>query len=337
MELLIACKPKYETILAKELNSHNCLVKTRGDGWILAQSKTEKIPNLCFAQTILINPIKIKTSSVNESTAKLTDIFLASMKGKRIEKPMPALFLHTNSESLSRRVKSVESNWHKKISKIMSRLEKLLRSSASLSLEPVEGFFVYFLDFNQVFVSQTAVIGACQRMHMDSNAPSRAYLKVEEAYTLLNCEPKRGEKVVDLGAAPGGWTYSALKRKAKVIAIDNANLEKTIKNNPNVTQLKEDALKFIPNKSLKIDWLFCDIIEKPEIILEVIHKWLKNGWCKKFIVNLKIGRSDPIGIIKKINDSDTGLINYCSSLRIRQLYHDRQEITLVGKHIWCEN
>lgn len=216
----------------------------------------------------------------------------------------------------------------------MSRLEKLLRKTAPLSLEPVEGFFAYFSDFNQVFVASSAVIGACQRMHMDKNAPSRSYLKVEEAYNLLDCQPQANEQVVDLGAAPGGWTYSALRRKAKVIAIDNARLNKTIATHPNVIQLKEDALKFNPGEKLNVDWLFCDITAKPEIILPVIHKWLKHGWCRKFIVNLKIGRCDPLEIIKKINDPDTGLIGYCSLLKIRQLYHDRQEITLVGKHLW---
>lgn len=339
MDLLLTCKPNYETLLARELLLHDCLLKRRGNSWILGRlnlksKKTQQIPQLCFAQTILINPIKINASSVNKLTGKLVEFFLASMKGKYIEHPLPALFLHADIQSLSHRVKSVESNWHKKISKIMSRLAKLLRKTAPLSLEPVEGFFVYFSDFNQVFVAYSAIIGSCQRMYMDKNAPSRSYLKVEEAYNLLNCQPQANEQVVDLGAAPGGWAYSALKRKAKVIAIDNARLDKTIATHPNLTQLKQDALKFNPEKKLNVDWLFCDITGKPEIILPVIRKWLKHGWCRKFIVNLKIGRCDPLEIIRKINDPDTGLIGYCSLLKIRQLYHDRQEITLVGKHLW---
>jgi len=170
-------------------------------------------------------------------------------------------------------------------------------------------------------------------MHLDKNAPSRSYLKVEEAYNLLGCQPKENEKIVDLGAAPGGWTYSALLHKAKVIAVDNARLGKIVVNHCNVTQIKQDALKFNPGKKLNADWLFCDIIEKPDIILRVIHRWLKSGWCNKFIINLKIGYCDPINIINKINHPDTGLIGYCSLLKIHQLYHDRQEITLVGRHL----
>ena len=47
-------------------------------------------------------------------------------------------------------------------------------------------------------------------------APSRSYLKIEEAYGILGREPAQGETVADLGAAPGGWSFSAAKRGAKV-------------------------------------------------------------------------------------------------------------------------
>ncbi|MFH1062111.1 MAG: SAM-dependent methyltransferase [Candidatus Omnitrophota bacterium] len=337
MDLLITCKPNYETILSRELLLRNYSIKERGNCWILAQfpnqSIAEQEAQLCFSQTILINPVKINASSVNDFAGKLADFFSASMKGNHIENTLPALFLHADIESLSPRAKLVESTWLNKISKKMSRLAKLLKKPDPLSSKPIKGFFVYFSDFNQAFVSEAAIIGACLRMRMDEKAPSRSYLKAEEAYLLLDCQPQANEQVVDLGAAPGGWTYSALKRNAKVIAIDNARIDKTIEDHPNITHLKQDALKFKPENKLKVDWLFCDIIEQPEIILQVIHAWLKNSWCKKFIVNLKIGRSDPIAIIKKINDPVTGLISYCSILKIRQLYHDRQEITLVGKRI----
>ncbi|MFH2137285.1 MAG: SAM-dependent methyltransferase [Candidatus Omnitrophota bacterium] len=344
MDLLITCKPNYETILTRELLLHNYSIKESGNCWILAQSPAsceallnqniaERETQLCFAQTILINPIKINASSVNEFAGKLADFFLDSMKGKHIENNLLTLFLHADIESLSPRAKLVESTWRNKISKKMSRVGKLLKKPAPLSSKPIEGFFTYFSDFNQAFIAGSAIIGPCLRMHMDKNAPSRSYLKAEEAYILLNCQPQANEQVVDLGAAPGGWTYSALKRKAKVIAIDNARMNKAIANHPNITHLKQDALKFTPGNKLNIDWLFCDIIEQPEIILQVVHRWLKHGWCQKFIVNLKIGRCDPLAIIKKINDPDTGLIGYCSVLKIRQLYHDRQEITVTGKII----
>src|SRR5262249_20168398 len=41
----------------------------------------------------------------------------------------------------------------------------------------------------------------------DKTAPSRAYLKLWEAFTLLGERPQPGELCLDLGASPGGWTW----------------------------------------------------------------------------------------------------------------------------------
>jgi 23S rRNA (cytidine2498-2'-O)-methyltransferase len=40
----------------------------------------------------------------------------------------------------------------------------------------------------------------------DRTAPSRAYLKLWELFTLIAERPQLGELCVDLGSSPGGWT-----------------------------------------------------------------------------------------------------------------------------------
>ena len=279
------------------------------------------------------NPYEISAGSANALTVKLSDLFTEYIKNKDINRSLPFIFTFSPEDKLNLRVKTVKKAWFKKISKKVSRVSKFLNENLTLTSGFQEGFFVYFTGFNKAFVSFLAFSQKQQRMQMDPLAPSRSYLKVEEAYHILGCQPKINETVIDMGAAIGGWSYSALKRKAKVIAIDNASLKEPVKSHPNLTHLKEDALKFKPDKNKSADWLFCDRIENPEIILKLLNTWLKNAWCRKFIVNLKIGRSDPIALIKKIKDEKTGLTPYCSSLKIRQLYHDREEITLTGKHI----
>src|SRR6185437_10472545 len=47
---------------------------------------------------------------------------------------------------------------------------------------------------------------------IDRAPPSRAYQKLEEAFAWLGRAPRAGETCVDLGAAPGGWTATLLKR-----------------------------------------------------------------------------------------------------------------------------
>ncbi|MFH1519188.1 MAG: SAM-dependent methyltransferase [Candidatus Omnitrophota bacterium] len=334
MNLLITCKKNYENILTREAALNNINLKYRGLGYIFAASQLKTLkPEFCFAELILKDPDEISADSVNALTVKLSGLFTGYIKNKNIKLSLPFIFASSPEDKLNLRVKTVKKAWFKKISKKVSRVSKLLNGSLTLGNSFQEGFFVYFAGFNKAFVSFFACSQKQPRMQMDPLAPSRSYLKVEEAYHVLGCQPRINETVIDLGAAIGGWSYSALKRKAKVIAIDNASLKEPVRSHPNLTHLKEDALKFKPDKNKSADWLFCDIIENPEIILKLLNTWLKNAWCRKFIVNLKIGRSDPIALISKIKDEKTGLTPYCSALKIRQLYHDREEITLIGKHI----
>ena len=71
------------------------------------------------------------------------------------------------------------------------------------------------MDFDRAFASTEAFFNGQRRMADDPLAPSRSYLKAEEAYLILGQEPAAGETVADLGAAPGGWSYSAARRGAR--------------------------------------------------------------------------------------------------------------------------
>ncbi|MFC1514496.1 SAM-dependent methyltransferase [Candidatus Omnitrophota bacterium] len=330
MDLLITCKPDYEKLLARELTLYGLKACGEGRGWVRSQAQTE-INEACFACTIRENPVEIEAASVNAFTEKLIGLFINSIKDKQIDSPWQFLFSSCDDKRLIGRAKTVENDWRKKIRKKMSRVAKLSSSGIPYSPVFIPGFFVHFIDFNVCLVSFKALSLGQKRMQMDPQAPSRSYLKIEEAFNLIGYEPKKNETVVDLGAAPGGWSYSALRRGAKVIAIDNGRLKEPLESHPNIRHLKEDALEFDPVGMKPVDWLFCDIIERPEVIFNLMHKWLARKWCRNFAVNLKVGRADPILLLKKIKDPKKGLSAYCRLLKIRQLYHDRQEITLVGK------
>ncbi len=96
-----------------------------------------------------------------------------------------------------------------------------------------------------------------------------------------------------------------------------------------VEHLKEDGFKFTPRKS--VDWLICDMVEKPGKVAELIGNWFVKGWCKHAIFNLKLPMKQRVtaldsalgGIRKQLNMEG---INY--KLIAKQLYHDREEITV---------
>lgn len=331
MKTLITCKEGWEKILARETALYGSSLLGQGRGWILTEWTHTPPEELCFAQYLFKKPQLVPAASVNSLTAKLLDLFTAHIKGKRIEGPWPLLFFSGADKSLIQRAKTAEGNWLKQLHKRFSRIAKLAQKDFPPQSLDHDGFFVYFTQLEEAAVSFQAQGVRPQRMRFDSLAPSRSYLKLEEAFHLWGRAPKKGEFVVDLGAAPGGWSYSALKRGAVVHAVDNGPLKNGISAHANITHLKIDAFQYLYNRPRPADWLFCDLLEKPEVVLALLERWLSRRWCRFFVVNLKCGRSDPVALLYKVLDDENGLAAYCRQLRVKQLYHDREEITLMGE------
>ena len=193
------------------------------------------------------------------------------------------------------------------------------------------GLFVWFADFGRAFAARTAYLNGPSRMADDAAAPSRSYLKVEEAYGIVGAEPQPGERVCDLGAAPGGWSYSAAKRGARVVAVDNGPLKGGARSHPLIEHRRADAFGFRPGAGEAFAWLFCDLVEDPQKVLRlIVRPWLGGRWCRRFVVNLKFGRVDPIALLGRLRAPGSPLAARAQGVRIVHLYHDRDELTVAG-------
>lgn len=329
--LLMTCKPDFESILVRELGSYGWKAESGGAGWVMATLLEGPYPDICFAESAGEDPVEITASSAGKLTSELVDLFMTKLKDSRVDDPWPLMISAVGQDaSLSKWTKTVRSAWLKKTKKILPRVMRLAREEMTAECQTRRGFFVHVADFTRAFVSLSARFGGQQRMQMDPKAPSRSYLKIEEAYGILGCRPEKGETVIDMGAAPGGWSYSALKRGARVIAVDNGPLRGVVKNHPNLVYRRENALTYLSPDKMTVDWLFCDVLDQPDRILNMIHKWVEHRWCRRFIVNLKFGRTDPIPLLAKARDARAGLASHSSILKIRHLYHDREEMTVMG-------
>jgi 23S rRNA (cytidine2498-2'-O)-methyltransferase len=314
---LHVCQNGYEAFLAKELPAPP---EKTGPGWVLG---VDAPGELCFAHLSLKNAVELTGKSVNAVAWAVADHFLASARDERFDAPWPFFFEEAGLPGLARRAKAVEQECFDRIKGRMSRVAKLaVRDRPAVG--NARGLFAYMIDFDKVLVSRDAIAWGQKRMADDPQAPSRSYLKAEEAYGILGREPAPGETVADLGAAPGGWSYSAARRGALVTAVDNGPM-KAGGLHPGITHRMEDAFKFAPDKP--VDWLFCDMVEDPERIVALVEKWLDAGWCRRFVVNLKFGRTDPVALLRRAER----LRPLCSTLKIRHLFHDREEFTLVGE------
>ncbi|HXU92127.1 MAG TPA: 23S rRNA (cytidine(2498)-2'-O)-methyltransferase RlmM [Gallionella sp.] len=173
------------------------------------------------------------------------------------------------------------------------------------------------------------------RQHMPSEAPSRSTLKLAEAIEVFMDKSeqtrllRQGMTAVDLGAAPGGWTWQLVKRGIRVTAVDNGPMKGVLANHPLVQHLRQDGFKYAPRKA--VDWLVCDMVEKPAKVGALIGNWFVAGYARHAIFNLKLPMKQRLsavdGALNGIRAQlDEEGINY--RMRAKQLYHDREEVTV---------
>ena len=170
------------------------------------------------------------------------------------------------------------------------------------------------------------------RLRMPSQAPSRSTLKLAEAFLVFLNERQRakllapGMTAVDLGASPGGWTWQLVQRGMMVLAVDNGAMDPRLMESGQVKHRREDGLRFRPADA--VDWMVCDIVESPSRIARLAARWLAEGWCKHTIFNLKLPMKKRWEEVVRCREIiDEALAGHQYELRMRQLYHDREEIT----------
>jgi 23S rRNA (cytidine2498-2'-O)-methyltransferase len=200
---------------------------------------------------------------------------------------------------------------------------------------------IFFPDKNSVLIgtsdphnSAEAIMGIV-RQSMPPEAPSRSTMKLAEAIEVFMDRSeqtrllRQGMQAVDLGAAPGGWTWQLVKRGIRVTAVDNGPMKGALLNHPLVQHLKQDGFKYAPRKA--VDWLVCDMVDKPSKVAKLIEEWFAAGWCKHAIFNLKLPMKQRVaaldsalgGIRKRLDEEG---INH--KMIAKQLYHDREEVTV---------
>nr|WP_298415861.1 23S rRNA (cytidine(2498)-2'-O)-methyltransferase RlmM [uncultured Halomonas sp.] len=177
--------------------------------------------------------------------------------------------------------------------------------------------------------------GGVKRLRFPHDAPSRSTLKLEEAWHVFVPKeqwPERicqGMQAADLGAAPGGWTYQLVRQGMFVFAIDNGPMDKALMATGQVEHLREDGFSWQPPQALQ--WLVCDIVDKPIRVIAMVERWLVQRWCREAIFNLKLPMKQRWKeVCRCLTRLDESLkqAGVRAEIRGKQLYHDREEITV---------
>lgn len=200
---------------------------------------------------------------------------------------------------------------------------------------------ICFLSTNAAYVGYSTAGNAepwpmgIPRLKYPREAPSRSTLKLEEAFLrLLTAQDREqwlcpGMHAVDLGAAPGGWTWQLTKRHIQVTAVDNGNMQAQLMESGLVEHIRADGFTYQPPKP--VEWMVCDIIDRPQRVVELAARWLTSGWCQQTVFNLKLPMKQryqhTIECLQYLRDQlEQHSLHY--RLECKQLYHDREEVTV---------
>jgi 23S rRNA (cytidine2498-2'-O)-methyltransferase len=157
------------------------------------------------------------------------------------------------------------------------------------------------------------------------DAPSSAYRKLVEALAWLGAAPGAGDVALDLGAAPGGWTYVLLGLGADVIAVDRAQLSDRVSGHAGLTHLKKDAFAHAPIEDAT--WLCCDVIDEPARLLDVARRAAASEKLRGLVLTVKLKR--PVS--KEALDDARAIVRDAPGFfgRVKHLVHNKNEVTLL--------
>lgn len=348
-DMFFFCRSDFENELSMELYDlfqiNNIGVEftfTKGCGYVVAQIPIEfankdfsflSYRKLIFARQVLGNGLLLS----NLPDTRRTEPVLEALQS--IYAASEELFKHLH-------ISHPDSQEGKELAKFCKKFETPMQNALKrsgfkkvFSRNDLPSIHIVFLDYKTAYLGlsfpewSSEFADGIMRLKFPKNAPSRSTLKLEEAFHYFLPREKYREyfrptyQAVDLGAAPGGWTYQFVKEGVFVNAIDHGAIDQSLISSGLVAHLQEDAFSFNPTKA--VDWLVCDIVDKPSRVTKMLIKWIKRRDCKWIICNLKLPMKKRYEELVKCLQLIIveGKID-SSQLMCKQLYHDREEVTL---------
>jgi 23S rRNA (cytidine2498-2'-O)-methyltransferase len=163
---------------------------------------------------------------------------------------------------------------------------------------------------------------------------SRAEFKLLEALEVFGVTLPTKGRVLDLGAAPGGWTRLLLEAGLHVVAVDPANLDPRLTKHPRLERYRGYAENYLEN-AIKTHKSFAVIVNDMRMDARDAARLLgQASWCLRsdgFVISvLKLPHAtreiDPLATLRaalNLLDKHYGIV------QVRQLFHNRQEVTVL--------
>lgn len=166
------------------------------------------------------------------------------------------------------------------------------------------------------------------RPALPTEAPSRAWLKLEEALLLTGARMKAGERALELGSAPGGAAWALLSRGLGVTGVDPAQMDERVARHPKYRHLARSIALLEPHELPKADWILSDMNVAPEQTLKHVLRLLETQSPKGVFLTLKL-KDERAARMLSADANDLAARGF-GEVGTRQLPSHRQEVLLYG-------
>lgn len=174
-------------------------------------------------------------------------------------------------------------------------------------------------------------VGGESGIALPDKAPSRAYLKLEEAIALSQINLKQGDQAVEVGCAPGGACFSLLERGLRVIGVDRAIVAPQISKHPNFKRIGTSVGEMLIPTDFRAQWFLMDMNAEPEIALREcgpLIERIKPGLLGAFLT-LKFNREDSLQDLPKMSARAARKLGLEKSW-LKNLPSNNREVALFG-------
>lgn len=164
------------------------------------------------------------------------------------------------------------------------------------------------------------------------DAPSRAWLKIEEAIAWSALPLRAGEVAVEIGSAPGGASWSLLERGLRVIGVDPGEMDRRVLAAPAFTHLRL-PLGELRREQLpaRVDWLLMDVNLAPQVALHGVRRIVSTlrDTLRGVVFTLKLNdwgmAAEVPALLARV--AGMGLVD----VRATQLSSNRREICVIAR------
>jgi 23S rRNA (cytidine2498-2'-O)-methyltransferase len=164
---------------------------------------------------------------------------------------------------------------------------------------------------------------------------SRAEFKLLEALEVFGVSLPAGGRALDLGSAPGGWTRLLLEAEMQVVAVDPAQLDPRLKGQRHLEYYQgyaetylEDALRKHKTFDVIANDMRMDARDAARLLVKAGNCLRPDGFI---LSTLKLPHATRnIDPLKTLREALSILRKQFRIVEARQLFHNRQEVTVVA-------